>query len=260
MKNIWIITDGKMEEETARYIVENVGGWNIDMIYDLTETEARIMAENHEVIKGHDVYFIDFGGYFGYSCIVFLRGHHLRYAGDYELHHNGKTKEQLYKYYKRCLNGKLYTEKGLAAKLKNYDDYKRRNYYLNNYYGDLENHVSQFGCFNDEEYRAKYIETTKELVYCPVTFAYYKDAAFVEKCAKLEAAIEAAKNAMNDDFEYWKKAFYYEFSNYECIYGGRYAEAAAAATNGKSLNDIQKKAYKAAMREYEDYCFKHDMP
>ena len=63
---------------------------------------------------------------------------------------------------------------------------------------------------------------------------------------------------MNDNFEYWKKAFRYEFGNYECIYGGRYEEAAAAATNGNPLNDIQNAAYIKAMEEYENYYCDHD--
>jgi hypothetical protein len=90
-----------------------------------------------------------------------------------------------------------------------------------------------------------------------VTFAYYKNLEFVQKCADLEKDIEAAREAMNNDFEYWKKAFRYEFGNYECIYGGRYSEAAYAATNGNSLNDIQMKAFQAAKQEYEEYCYKH---
>lgn len=258
--NVWTITDGKMEEETARYIIENAGDWNIDMIRDLTETEAQIMAEKHEVIKGHDVYFINFEGYFGYSYVVFLRGHHIRYAGDYELHHKGKTREELDKWYRRCLSKKLYTERQLGNKLRNYGDYQNRRYYLHNYYGDTENHVSIFGDGSNKEFVAEYKRVTEKLFYSDVTFAYYESAEFVEKLKDLEAKIEAAKDAMNNDFDYWKKAFRYEFANYECIYGGRYTEAAYAATNGKSLNDIQKRAFKEAKREYERYCYDHDMP
>jgi len=255
MMNVWTITDAATIDRNNL-----PSEWNIDLIQDITETEAQTMAEKHEVIKGHDVYFIDFKGYFGYSYVVFLRGHHIRYAGDYELHHKGKTREELDKWYKRCLNGKLYTERQLGNKLRNYGDYQNRMHYLHNYYGDLENHVSIFGDGSNAEYVAEYKRVTENLVYNPVTFAYYENADFVEKCIKLEKAIEAAKDAMNDDFEYWKKAFRYEFGNYECIYGGRYSEAAYAATNGKSLNDIQKKAFKEAKREYEEYCYSHDMP
>ena len=259
-KNLWIITDRQMtEKEAAKYIAETET-WDIEKIENLPEQVAKLKAERHEIIKGHDVYFIDFEGYFGYSYVVYLRGHQLRYAGDYELHHSDKSREQLNKLYKRNLNAKLYTERGLGNKLKSYNDYRARNYYLHNYYCDLENHVSIYGNFNDSEVVAAYKDLTKGLTYNPVAFAYYSNEAFVGKCQELELAIESAKNALNEDCEYWKKAFRYEFANYECIYGGRYAEAAYAATNGKSLNDIQKRAFKEAKSEYERYCYDHDMP
>lgn len=252
---LWINTD------KANLSRENLPAeWKIDLIEDLTESEAAEMAETHEVIKGHDIYFIDFGGYFKFSYLVFLNGHHIRYAGDYELHHNDMTKEKLYDYYRKSIKKKLYTERELGHKLKNYHDYKARMYYLQNYYCDLENHISRFGSFNDPEYTAAWEKATKNLHYSEVCFGYYENKEFVEKCSSLYAAVEAAREKANNDFDYWRKAFRYEFSNYECIYGGRYLEAAYAATNGEKFNEVQKRAYKAAMKEYEEYCFAHDMP
>ena len=259
-KNVWIITDLKMEEAEARKMIAETSTWNINQIESLPETAARLMADSHEVIKGHDVYFIDFGGYFKYSYVVYLRGKHLRYAGDYELHHPNKTREQLYKWYKSCLNKKLYTERGLGNKLKNYNDYRRRTDYLRDYYVDLENHVSIFGNGGDAEYVEEYKRVTANLIYSDIGFAYYESADFVNKCNELYDKIEAARKAMDDNFDYWKKAFHYEFANYECIYGGRYDEAAIAATNGTKLNDIQKAAYKAAKNEYIEWCYAHDLP
>lgn len=255
---LWIITKKEMTEAEARQKISSTETWNIDRIESISEAEAQVMAEKHEVIKGHDVYFIDFGGYFKYSYVVFLRGHLLRYAGDYELHHTSMSREQLEKWYAKTLKQKLFTERQLKNKLRNYGDYQRRMYYLHNYYGDLEDHISIFGDGTNKEFVAEYNREKANLHYNKVTFAYYKNPEFVQKCADLEKDIEAAREAMDNDFEYWKKAFRYEFGNYECIYGGRYTEAAYAATNGNSLNDIQKKAFQAAKQEYEEYYYKHD--
>ena len=63
--------------------------WDIHRIEALSEHEAQTMALDTEAIKAHSVYFVDFGGYFGYSCLVFRNGHHIYYANDYELHHSG---------------------------------------------------------------------------------------------------------------------------------------------------------------------------
>lgn len=258
-KLLWTITDKTMTEDEARAAISAVDTWDIDRIYEITEAEARIMAERHEVVKGHDVYFIDFGGYFKFSYLVFRRGHHMRHASDFELHHPRKTRDQLYKFYRTCLKKKLFTEKGLAAKLKSYGDYTARKNYLTNYYCDMENHISCFGNFSDPEFEKQYEAETKDLYLNRITFGYCRNPEFVEKCVDLYNAVEAAKDAMNNDFEYWKKAFRYEFSNFECIYGGRYIEAASAATNGKPLNDVQKRAYKEAKREYENYYYDNDL-
>lgn len=45
-------------------------------------TEAQAAAKQLEVteIKGHQIYFVDFGGYFGYSVLVFADGHYIKYA------------------------------------------------------------------------------------------------------------------------------------------------------------------------------------
>lgn len=258
-ENLWIITDRTMTEDEARAAIASVDTWDIDRIDEMTEAEARVMAEQHEVIKGHDIYFIDFGGYFKYSYVVFCRGHHMRHASDFELQHKGDSRDQLYKYYKQQLNKKLYTEKGLAAKLKNYHDYKARKNYLLNYYCDMENHISPYGNFNDPEFKAQHEAATKDLYFNYAIWGYYSSPEFVDKCKALDNAIEAAREAMSNDFDYWKKAFRYEFSNYECIYGGRYSEAASDATNGNALNEVQKRAYKEAKREYEKYYYDNDL-
>ena len=48
--------------------------YTIREIEDLTEAQAAAMATESEIIKEHQIYFIDFGGYFGYSALVFADG------------------------------------------------------------------------------------------------------------------------------------------------------------------------------------------
>ena len=114
---VWTITKREMTEAGARRRIDSIECWSIDDIYDISEAEAQIMAEKHEVIKGHDVYYIDFGGYFKYSYIVFFNGHLLRHARDYELHHTHMTRDQLEKWYTKTLKKTLYTERQLKNKL-----------------------------------------------------------------------------------------------------------------------------------------------
>ena len=60
-------------------------------IESIDQATASAMAQGHEIIKDHDVYFVDFGGYFGYSALVFAEGRHIYHANDYALHHRGKA-------------------------------------------------------------------------------------------------------------------------------------------------------------------------
>ena len=73
--------------------------WNIDMIREITEEEAKKLSLESECIKGHNVYFVDFDGGFGYSVLVYKNNHHIHYANDYQLHHYHETTEELKKIY-----------------------------------------------------------------------------------------------------------------------------------------------------------------
>mgnify|MGYP006983152606 CR=1 FL=1 len=54
--------------------------YTIRDIEALTEAQAAAKAIEVTEIKGHQIYFVDFGGYFGYSVLVFADGHHIKYA------------------------------------------------------------------------------------------------------------------------------------------------------------------------------------
>jgi hypothetical protein len=257
----WTVT--KPEEITTKeacykIIDTNAAGWTIHDIESISEQLAKIMMLDHMVINDHDVYFINFAGYFGFSCIVFYNGHLIRYAGDYQLHHsNIAGREELKKIYIKNLQNKLYTEEGLTAPLKDYNDYSRREYYIRNYYGDRVDHISQFEIIHDDFERMLYDQETKDLVSNPVCLAYYADAEFVENCVKLYDAIQKTKDNIADNYDYWYDAFKHEFYNYECIYGERYNEAAAAALNGSTPTDTIKAAYKNAKCDYFAECMEN---
>ena len=51
--------------------------WNIDTIQALDERGAQAIALETMQIKGHSVYFTDFGGHFKYSALVFADGRHM---------------------------------------------------------------------------------------------------------------------------------------------------------------------------------------
>lgn len=188
---------------------------SIKDIETLTENEAREAAIEIADIKGHNVYFVDIEGYFGYSALVFKDGHHIYYANDYELHHNGKTPDELNELYKRSLANKLYTDEEIAEPLKSYSDYTAKADYLHNYYGMRRDHVSIF-CINpSKDQQADFERKTKTMTFDPVAFAYYDDAEFVEHHIELFYKLESRKSETADNYEYQKSAFIYELGNHE---------------------------------------------
>ena len=187
--------------------------WTIDDIDGLTQEQAAGMALEHLTVKDHDVYLVDFGGYFKYSYLVYFNGSHIRYANDYELHHPGKTREQLRAYYLEQLPNKLFTDVELVGDLANYDEYQAKSQYLRDYYPLRRPYISAF-CIGEKEQKRRQ-KQVQGMTYDPVCFAYFDDAEFVARHIKLLGDLEAAKDRMNASPEYWRQAFLREMYNHE---------------------------------------------
>ena len=183
-------------------------------IKDLKELEKQGNAE-YINIKEHDCYFVKVGNTFGYSVLVFKNGKHIYYANDYELHHSGKTKEELKQYYIKQLNYKLFTEFELLEDIYNYDEYTRKANYLHNYWIMQFNHVSAFyiGKPDKEQEEAK-----ENMYYCSTCFCYVEDKRIVEKAQKLINHIQKSFSEVKNNKEVFRKMIAYELANHEaCI-------------------------------------------
>ena len=231
----------------------------------LTEEQAAAMAIEAAEIKEHQVYFVDFGGYFGYSALVFADGHHIKHADDYELHHAGKSRDELREFYINSLNKKLFTA-GEMETVTDYQDKQAKEYYIRNYYGLRRDHISMFFCGPDSE-REKLRKQTETMIFSPVFLAYYdkKDADFVKSGEELLSTLENAE-PQNDDTEYWEGAFLREMFNHEyginwqadfdvcsCFgncSGAENIDDLNALFDACKFSDVQRAAYMAARREY----------
>ena len=191
--------------------------WLIRDIESITEKEAQEMALEEMEIKEHNIYFVDFGGYFGYSYLVFKNGHHIYHANDYELHHKHyiHNKEELKDLYIKKINNILYTEEEIAEPLKDYTEYDNKRHFLHNYYGMRTDYVSIFCCNPTKEQQAEFDRKTKTMTYNPVAFAYMPDAEFIKHHIDLYKTLEKAKDDMSNNYEYLKSAYLYEMHNHE---------------------------------------------
>ena len=117
--------------------------YTIRDIEALTEAQAAAMAIESVTVKGHQVYFVDFGSYFGYSALVFADGHHIKYADDYELHHTGKSRDELREFYLTASAKTIHPRRSENSK-RTTRNKKAKEYYIRNYYGLHRDHISMF--------------------------------------------------------------------------------------------------------------------
>lgn len=243
---------------------------NIDAIEAMTVEEARELAQgNVEKVKDHDVYFADLGEPFGFSALVFYGDRHIFYANDYQLHHSSHPKETLKDYYIELLNNVLFTEDEITGPISSHDEYSRKSHFLHNYYGMREDYVSIFLVAPSKKEEAAHHRAIAGRIFNPVSFGYYKPEkkAFVDRCIELQKALNQAKDAMSEDFEYQKGAFLREMFNHEYGYCGSpdftvlqvfgrldYLGDSEASREAyfKQLgfSELRKNAYRAAQKEY----------
>ena len=167
-------------------------------------------------------------------------------------------------FYGDKINKILFTEEEIVEPIKDYNEYKNKEYFLHNYYGMQVDSVPIFCCNPTEEQKREFERKTKKMVYNPVAFAYMSDADFVEHHVKLLLALEKAKDNMSSNYEYLKKAYLHEMYNHE--YGinwqADYDTLSAfgnVSYHGDNLNayfeelkftDLQKQAYLDARKQY----------
>lgn len=235
----------------------NAYNYTIKDIENMSAANLADMADEVETIKGYTVYFVDFGGAFGFSACVCAEGQHIYHANDYELHHRGKSRDELREIYRRKLTGILFTESELST-VSGYDDKSVKEYFLRNLYAMRRPHVSMFHIGPAPD--------TSGMIFSPVFMAYYRDADFVKHGAELMRTLDEAERKNAESFDYWKSAFLHEMYNHE--YGINWQTdfdvcSCFANCNGVKdytsaselfaacgFTDTQKAAYMAAQREY----------
>lgn len=175
-------------------------------IENLMETQVKEMALETMRIKDHNVYLINFDGNFGYSALVYKNGKHIYYANDYELHHRGKTREELRQWYIDTLNNKLFTPEEIVGEIKDYDDFKAKENYLRNYHPMQVDYVSIFGAKKTD---------INGLHYNPVSFCYMADEEFIKLEIYLMNKLHEQKEKFANNMDYWVNAFKKEMYNHE---------------------------------------------
>lgn len=193
-----------------------------DDMHTLPEETARAYALESEVIKGHNVYFVDFDNHLGYSYLVYRSGRILPYAADHALHHRDMWRSALRALYRQNLRRKLFTDEELVSPLRDYDDYRARVDYLINHYGYQRDYVSMFyskacvaGSAEEKQEQERINSLIEGKTFNPVAHGWFDDADFVRRHCQLYNAVEKRREEMKDDFNFHVGAFMYEMANHE---------------------------------------------
>ncbi len=208
--------------------IERIGkimkNYNIDDIEKLTIEEARQMALDTMEIKEHECIFVDFGGYFGYSVLVFKNGKHIHYADDFELHHDyivkENEKEALKQWYIELLNHKLFTEAELLEEVTSYDEYEKKTYFLRNYWIMRYDYLSIFGGGDNAKPDFPF--------YDPVSFCYVADEKIIKTQTEIMEHLEAAYEKLKNNAETFREMVSSELANHEACITCDYTDALGA--------------------------------
>lgn len=227
--------------------------FDIEMIKELTFEDAKELAIESMEIKEHECFFVDFGGYFGYSVLVFKNRKHVYYADDFELHHTYKVKESgkeaLKQWYIKTLNRKLFTDIELMETVINYDEYERKNDFLRNYYIMRFDYISIFGI--GEEAKKAFEEARKiYTVYNPVSFCYVKDKNIVDTQTKILKHLKKSFNDLKKNDETFREMISSELANHEACITCDYTDALdSLGLNFNKLTESQQKIVKEELRK-----------
>lgn len=233
---------------------------NIERIESLTYTEATGMALEKLNIKGHDCFICDLGGNFGYSILVFKNGKHIYYANDYELHHDLVEKlgrEALRDLYIKGLENKLFTDEELLKPCKSYDEYKRKSYFVQNYWIMRYDRISIFFIGTDTERAERIREQEKNFPYYnPYCFCYVKDESIVSAAGKYFEILKKSYQELQEDLEEFRKMVSYELANHEACITCDYRDALGylGLKYEELPSDKQKIVKEELRRQIESYC------
>ena len=187
---------------------------NIYEIEEMKEIEVKAIATEEMQIKGHNVYFVNIDGAFGYSVIVYANDHQIKYANDYQLHHSGKTIEELKEMYINGLNNKLYTDDEIAEPIKDYSQYEAKRKFIMELIPLQYDHLSMFHIVkgDDSEYKN---EVKKYPFPCYCAFSNFKSEEPGNRVIKLLETLSKREKELKTSYQYWFDAFYYELGNHE---------------------------------------------
>lgn len=227
------------------------------------------------MIKGYRIYLVDVAGHFGYSMIVFGNERQIKWANDYELHHEyfmkSHKRDDLRALYIERAESILFTEEELAQPLKSYSEFERRRKYIMELLPLTHDFMSMFQLQRTPEEKAEVAEKRKKHpIICHAALGWFteEDREFAKSVDELYDRLMQQMQDTATNYEYQYSAFYYELGNHEyhintyqgdwdtlSAFGnipwrGQGAEARELYFADLNFNDVQRKAFNDARAKF----------
>ena len=259
LRSRMIMSAGFKLRKFARYqinlLLERLKGkdMTIEEIENLTYDKAKEIAVEIMKIKGHECIFAELGKHFGYSVLVFKNGHHVYFANDYELHHDYMVeehgKEGLKEFYIKEMKNMLYTDAELLNEVQTYGEYRKKVYFLRNYWIMQYDHVS--ACYIGKEQKEKVEKERKNFpFYNHVSFCYVADEEIIKTSVKYLKHLQNAYEKLKADDKTFREMIRYELANHEACYTWDYSGALESlGLIYDELTETQKKIVKEELKK-----------
>ena len=153
------------------------------------------------------------------------------------------------------MNNKLFTDAELLQGVASYDEYKRKNYFLCNYWIMQFDRISIFGI--GKEAQKKFNEVKPNFpFYNPISFCYVADSEIVEKSKMFSEHLEKEYAELKADDEAFRDMVSRELANHEACITCDYTDALGAlGMVFEELTEARQCIVKQELnRQIQEYC------
>lgn len=218
--------------------------------------EAKAMAQEEIQIKGHDCFLINFNNS-KLSILVYKDGKHIYYVDDFGCLHNHLVKEKgieaLRQYYIDKMNNILFTDEELMDEVASYDEYRRKDHFLRNYWIMRYDYTSIFAISGEDK---KKVERGKKVhpYYCTTCFCYVGDPAICDQANMYRDHLQKVYEKLLQSDDEFRRIISYELSNHEaCITGSADEALDALGLDYETLSNSQKEIVNQELKKQYRY-------
>ena len=179
-------------------------------------------------VKGFDAFLVKCAPHYGFTWFAFENGEgitesrciYIESSIHYKLNSYGGSNYRMIRAMLEKVEKTLFTDEELNAPIKDYDEYRRKDYFVRNYLPRRWKYESAFHIIRSEQEEQEREERIRRHFpyYSQVAFAYFPLSGCVDYLKKRAEIVEKRYQEFMSNAEQRESAILYELFNYECFY------------------------------------------